>query len=133
MAPDDPEFLAGDRPRPAAGRPLRAEPHRRRALAFARAEAATLRSLFEHVAIVTWSGDVRGRVGGNVVLVASARAAALGGDPRRGRAGDPGATVIGEPRGVDAFLAGAPVLTDDFAPADQLIERLAAERRRGSA
>ena len=88
-------------------------------LAFARAEAATLRTVFEHVAVVTWTGAFDGG-GGNVVLVASHEPL----DPaasRRGRAGDPEAGVlVGAPE-LDAFVAGAPVLTDDFAPTDQLL------------
>lgn len=91
-------------------------------LAFARAEAETLRSVFEHVAIATWTAAFDGESGGNVVLVASHDPIpweAIRDEVERVTSG---ATVIGG-HDVDAFTAGSPILTDDFAPADQLIER----------
>ena len=41
------------------------------ALRFVRAETATLRQVFEHVAVITWNATFDGSGGGNVVLVAS--------------------------------------------------------------
>jgi spermidine synthase len=90
-------------------------------LAFARAEAATLREVFEHVAVITWDLAFQGESGGNVVLVASHEpidVAALS-DAVRGATRE--ARVLGEGPELDAFLAGVPVLTDDFAPTDQLL------------
>ena len=91
------------------------------ALRFVRAETATLRQVFEHVAVITWSATFDGSSGGNVVLVASHEpfdAAAL---DAAVRATTGGARVLAGDDALDAFTAGAPVLTDDFAPADQLI------------
>jgi len=65
-------------------------------LRLARAQAATLGRVFAHVATAEPPGD------GNLVLLASDRPA--GGVP------------------ADAFARGARVLTDDHAPADQLLE-----------
>ena len=91
------------------------------ALRFVRAETATLRQVFEHVAVITWDATFDGSSGGNVVLVASHEpfdAAALDGAVRTATAG---AHVLSGDQALDAFTAGAPILTDDFAPADQLI------------
>jgi len=89
-------------------------------LGFARAEAATLRDVFRHVMVVAPPDYLAGERGGNFVLVASERqldlramAAAL-----TGRATGEIA-ISGED--VDVWIDGARVLTDDFAPVDQLI------------
>lgn len=91
--------------------------------AFARAEVATLQEVFGHVAVTGEPADVGlagDPDGGNLVVVASDRpvdveAVQAGLDSR-----DTGWTVAtgGE---VDAWLDGAPVLTDDRAPVDQLL------------
>jgi spermidine synthase len=91
------------------------------ALRFVRAETATLREVFEHVAVITWNATFDGSGGGNVVLVASHEpidAAAIDAAVRTTTAG---AHVLAGDDALDAFAAGAPVLSDDFAPADQLI------------
>ena len=91
------------------------------ALAFARAEAATLRDRFAGVAVITWQAAFDGRSGGNVVLVASH-------DPIDGpalarlvEAATPDAAVRWTDAEIDAFVDGAPVLTDDLAPTDRLL------------
>ncbi len=91
------------------------------AMRFVRAETATLRTVFEHVAVITWSAAFEGRSGGNAVVVASHVPFDAESLRARVEAATPGATVLADPAGLDAFTAGAPVLTDDFAPADQLI------------
>ena len=89
-----------------------------RSLDFARAELATISSVFEHAALVTNNG---GLTGGNLVLLAShapidrtsVTAALL----------EYGASMalVSEP-GVRSFLGADPlVLTDDHAPVDQLL------------
>jgi hypothetical protein len=86
-----------------------------------RAETATLRQVFEHVAVITWNVTFDGSGGGNVVLVASHEpfdAAALDEAVRSATAG---ARVLAGDEALDKFSAGALILTDDFAPADQLI------------
>ena len=76
-------------------------------LGFARAEVATLRSVFGHVAVVDDDEP-----GGNVVLVASTEPVRLAGLdlPAGGRF-----------QGAVPFAGDADVLTDDRAPADQLL------------
>ena len=91
------------------------------ALRFVRAETATLRTVFEHVAVITWSAAFDGTSGGNVVLVASHEPFDVEAILERVRAATPGASILASPEALDAFTDGAPVLTDDFAPADQLI------------
>jgi spermidine synthase len=90
-------------------------------LAFVRAEAATLRARFEHVMVVTWASAFGGRTGGNVVLVASHVPIDGAGLASRVRAATPGADVRWTAPDLDAFVAGAPQLTDDYAPTDQLL------------
>jgi spermidine synthase len=89
-------------------------------LDFVRAELATVRSVFDHVLLLARAPVLAGEDGGNVVAVAAQRplpapeiAAALAG---RGLAWQ----VAGEEE-LDAFVGDAPVLTDDFAPVDQLL------------
>jgi MFS family permease len=78
-------------------------------LKFARAEAKTLRSVFAHVAVVDDADP-----GGNLVLVASAEPLRLAGvDFGRG----------GRFTGGVAFAGDADVLTDEYAPTDQLLSR----------
>lgn len=87
---------------------------------FARAEAATLRQVWEHVAVLAPERRLAGDVGGNFVLVASHRqlpiddilaANAARGDNEMAASGDEFAL----------FIDGAVVLTDDYAPVDQLL------------
>jgi SAM-dependent methyltransferase len=75
-------------------------------LAFAEAETATLASVFDHVRVL---GPQGGADGGNLVLVASDAPLGLGADG-------------------DAFAGDAPVLTDDHAPVDQLMNPYAVAR-----
>ncbi len=87
---------------------------------FAQSEAATLREVFNHVAVVAPPDYLEGVAGGNFVLAASqvtldmeALAAAL-----RVR-GAVGVAIAGSE--VDAWADGAQVLHDNFAPVDQLL------------
>ncbi len=82
-----------------------------------RAEAATLGDVFEHVAVIAPPSGT-GDTPANHVLVASQEPLALG--PDDVGVGD-GVVLTGPD--VDAFVAGARPLTDDFAPADQLLTR----------
>jgi spermidine synthase len=90
-------------------------------LAFARAEAATLRVVFPHVAVIAPEARVAGRSGGNIVLVASDSPIPAGAilEANRLRLGDD--EVVAEGADLDAFIGEAAVLTDDFAPVDQLL------------
>ncbi|MET0467565.1 MAG: fused MFS/spermidine synthase [Aeromicrobium sp.] len=89
-------------------------------LDFARAEVATIGSVFRHVAVATEPGAFDFAGGGNAIIVASddpldveAFAAAV-------EARDvPWRVVSGEP--LDAWVGDVRVLTDDRAPTDQLL------------
>ena len=93
-------------------------------LDFARAELATLREAFANVAFIATPRADGVFAGGTFVMVASdapidadALAAAIGGRPGwRQR-------VVAEAAILDAFIGDAPVLSDDFAPVDQLISQ----------
>ncbi|MFW3171072.1 fused MFS/spermidine synthase [Geodermatophilus sp. CPCC 206100] len=94
-------------------------------MGFVRAELATLRAVFPHVALVARTAVVAGDDGGNVVAVASRRplptdaiGAALGGHELPWQVVDGAA--------LDAFVGDAEVLTDDHAPVDQLLTPYAA-------
>jgi len=89
---------------------------------FARAEAATLGDVFEHVMVVAPADYLYGDRGGNYVLVASDRpfdAAAM--ESRMRRRGAEELVLVGD--ALDEWVDGARPLTDDFAPVDQLITR----------
>ena len=89
-------------------------------LAFARAETATLRGAFAHVAVLAPQERLAGDEGGNLVLVASDEPLDLAGlRARAARRGDDGA--VADAAATAAFAAGAQVLTDDDAPVDQLL------------
>jgi SAM-dependent methyltransferase len=92
-------------------------------LRFARAELATLREVFGHVAVVGPKARVAGNQGGNVMLVASDAPLPVGAilAADGARAGDN--VMEADPVGVAEFIDGAPILTDDFAPVDQLMSR----------
>jgi spermidine synthase len=87
---------------------------------FARAEVATVRSVFPNVAILAYPGAVAGFSGGNYVVVASTSPLPVSAIRARLAARRTPFTVS-TGGAVSAFGAGAPVLTDDYAPVDQLV------------
>jgi MFS family permease len=92
-------------------------------LHLARAQLATFARVFEHVAIWGPASRARGESGGNVILLASdasfpVEALAAADDDRAGNA-----VLSADPALIGDFIAGAEILTDDFAPADQLLTR----------
>jgi len=87
-------------------------------LAFAKAETATVRQVFDHVAVLADQPTIDGTEGGNLLVVASDDPLDLAG--LRAGLSAVGWTTLDGAR-LDAWAAGAPVLTDDFAPVDQLI------------
>ena len=94
-------------------------------LGFARAEAATFRSVFDHVAVIA-PGDYLDRSrGGNFVLVGSDQPLDWADIADRiGARGGSEVILSGTAGAADALAAwvdGADVLIDDFAPVDQLI------------
>jgi MFS family permease len=97
-------------------------------LGFVRAELATLRERFDHVAVVATRSALARSAGGNIVLVASD--APIDDvviqqriDARGEGAGAGVLSSSADPDGIDAFIGDAMILTDDHAPVDQLIGR----------
>ncbi|MFI5890480.1 fused MFS/spermidine synthase [Actinoplanes sp. NPDC051513] len=86
---------------------------------FIRSELATVAAVFPYVALIAPPKALAGEVGANFVIVASHAPLPL--DAIRSR-------LVGLPEPVTlqpsaSFAAGARVLTDDFAPVDQLLSR----------
>lgn len=94
-------------------------------LRFVRAEAATAATVFRHVAVITGRGTIEGELGGNLVLVASD--IALDTDAVEAAIATWGegesTALLADRDEVAAFIGESPVLTDDFAPVDQLLGR----------
>ena len=89
-------------------------------LDFVRAELATMRTVFPHVALLARAPVLDGEDGGNVVAVASRRPLPLD------RIADALAErdlawQVADERRLAAFVGDARVLTDDHAPVDQLL------------
>jgi MFS family permease len=84
---------------------------------FIRAEVATVAAVFPHVALIAPDDALAGRSGSNFVIVASRSPLPL--DALRTRLGlvDEPVTLVPDA----SFGAGARVLTDDYAPVDQLL------------
>jgi len=89
-------------------------------LRFLRAEVATLRSVFADVAVVAPAATFAGLQRSNLVVLASDLPISLDRlDLAVGAAGLDHQVLTGAE--LDALVAGAPVLTDDFAPVDQYL------------
>lgn len=101
-------------------------------LAFVRAEVATVAEVFGHVAVLGDPGDLSvdpaGPRGGNIVVVASDRAIDLHAVQAALDAGVTGWTTISGTE-LARWVGEAPVLTDDHAPVDQLLEPFAVPTR----
>ncbi len=90
-------------------------------LGFVRAEVATLRDVFAHVAVVAPAARIAGDEGGNFVVVASDAPLPTDAIRTANAARGDDDQVLDDPAGIDAFVGDARVLTDEFAPVDQLI------------
>jgi spermidine synthase len=89
-------------------------------LDFIRAELATLRTVFDHVLLLARAPVLAGEDGGNVVAVASQEP--LPADRIAATLEERGlAWQVAQGAELDAFIGDAGVLTDDFAPVDQLL------------
>lgn len=89
-------------------------------LRFLWADVATLRAVFAHVAVLGPPTRFDGREGGNTIVVASHAPLPL--DAIRSQLTDRQAhDEIRADGDLDDLVDGAPVLTDDFAPVDQLL------------
>ncbi|MFD4257118.1 fused MFS/spermidine synthase [Streptomyces sp. NPDC058534] len=95
-------------------------------LDFARAEVATLGEIFEHVALVGEPGDIgldpgATPEGGNLVVLASDRPVDLRATQKALDARRTGWKIADGGR-LTAWIGDAQVLTDDYAPVDQLLQ-----------
>ncbi|TKJ30979.1 fused MFS/spermidine synthase [Blastococcus sp. CCUG 61487] len=89
-------------------------------LAFVRAELATLREVFPHVALLARAPVLAGEDGGNVVAVASRSPIPV--DEIAERMSDHRLPWrVAQGADLDEFVGDADVLTDDHAPVDQLL------------
>lgn len=89
-------------------------------LRFLRADVATLQRVFEHVAVIGPPGRFDGTDGGNTIVIASD--APLPVDALRDQLAARGADdIVVADEELDDFVGGAEVLTDDYAPVDQLL------------
>jgi hypothetical protein len=89
-------------------------------LRFVRAELATMRAAFPHVLLLARAPVLAGEDGGNVVAVASR--SPLPAEPVGAALADRDLVwKVAEGAVLDAFVGDARVLTDDFAPVDQLL------------
>jgi MFS family permease len=88
---------------------------------FIRAELATTRAVLGHVAVIAPQDALDGTAGANFVIVASDRPLPI--EELRSRlntTADQPVTLLDGPE-LDAFVGGGQILTDDFAPVDQLL------------
>jgi len=90
-------------------------------LRFARAELATLRDVFEHVAVLGPPTLATGRSGGNVILIASDAPLPVDAILEANDARGGGDVLVSDPEDIGEWIGDAQVLTDDLAPVDQLI------------
>jgi predicted membrane-bound spermidine synthase len=84
---------------------------------FLAAEAATIARVFDHVVVIRGEAIAAGRRGNSVIVASDTSIDTAALDALRVAAGDPGEVVDD----FAAFINGATILTDDFAPVDQLI------------
>jgi hypothetical protein len=82
---------------------------------FAKAEIKTVQAVFPYVAVIARKDELSGRSGGNFVLVGSDRRIDV---PEIAGRLEPDMELRDQPNG---FAGDAPVLTDDYAPVEQLL------------
>jgi spermidine synthase len=90
-------------------------------LAFARAEVRTIGTEFPHVAVLGSPEKLAGDAGGNFVLLASDRPLPLDALRAELARNTDGHQMLATPDQIAAFVQDAPLLTDDYAPVDQLL------------
>ncbi|WP_250028729.1 fused MFS/spermidine synthase [Paractinoplanes maris] len=87
---------------------------------FIRAELATVAAAFPHVAVISSREALAGEVGANFVIMASKSPLPEADVTRRvAKVADPAIVLTGQ--SLSDFIDGARVLTDDYAPVDQLL------------
>jgi hypothetical protein len=91
-------------------------------LRFIRAEVATVAAEFAHVALVAPESSLAGETGSNFLIVASQSALPID-RIRASLAGDDGGRPVAllDGQALSNFVGDARVLTDEFAPVDQLL------------
>jgi spermidine synthase len=89
-------------------------------LDFARAQAATLLSVFRHVALAAHPETLAGREGGNLVILAGDRELDTAAWQEELAARGTGWELLGGDR-LDTWAEDGQLLTDDHAPVDQLL------------
>ncbi|WP_203915024.1 fused MFS/spermidine synthase [Rhizocola hellebori] len=88
---------------------------------FIRAEVATVAAVFPHVALIAPPAAVDGKVGANFIIVASQQPLPLVALAEHLSDSSDEAVVVVFGAGLTDFIGGMQVLTDDFAPVDQLL------------
>ncbi|WP_189113411.1 fused MFS/spermidine synthase [Pilimelia terevasa] len=88
---------------------------------FVRAEVATVAAVFPYVALASTPAAAAGRAGANFVIVASTAPLPMADWTRRLAGLAPGSVRVLDGAQARAFAGGARVLTDDYAPVDQLL------------
>lgn len=92
-------------------------------LELARAQLSTFTDVFEHVAVYGPASRVSGQSGGNLILLASDSPFPEAEIRAANEAHGGSAYFASDPDELADFIDGALVLTDDFAPTDQLLTR----------
>jgi SAM-dependent methyltransferase len=90
-------------------------------LGFLRAELATMRDVFEHVAVIAPAPRLAGDEGGNFIVLASDRPLPIDAILAANAARGDDDRALSQADAVDDFIGGADVLTDEHAPVDQLL------------
>jgi hypothetical protein len=91
-------------------------------LGFARAEVRTIAAQFRYVAVLSRQNVLaRTRAGGNLVVVASDAPLPLDGIRQQLARLQSPYGILGTEQDVSDFIGDAPLLTDDYAPVDQLL------------
>lgn len=90
-------------------------------LAFARAEVATIAGVFRYVGIIARPDILNKSRGDNLVVVGSDRPLPRQAIADQLAARAPELALMWEPSQIRRFTGGARILTDDFAPVDQLV------------
>ncbi|GGK96252.1 fused MFS/spermidine synthase [Mangrovihabitans endophyticus] len=86
---------------------------------FIRAELATVADVFPHVALIAPADAIAGTTGSNFVIVASRRPLPAAVQTRLDLVDEPVTMLTGDQ--LETFMDDARVLTDDYAPVDQLL------------
>ena len=122
LAPGDAGVRHGRRPGPATGRHLRPERHRPTPAALPRRRSGDAARGVRHVAVLGAAGAVRRheRRQHRSSSPATRRCRSTPSEPQIAARGDDD-VVVSDDAGLDELVGGSPVLTDEYAPVDQLL------------